>query len=51
VVEWPAEGVPLTSVEIDGAALTAAAAGAEVLWPDDDGPGGSSGGSIITAIG
>jgi hypothetical protein len=50
VVEWPAEGVPLTNVEIDGAALTAAAGDADVLWPDDDGPSGSSGSSIIGSM-
>jgi hypothetical protein len=42
VVEWPAERVPLTAIELDGAALAAAAADVERLWPDDDGPTGSS---------
>ena len=36
VVEWPAEGVPLTTVEPDGAVVAAAARDVELLWPDDD---------------
>jgi hypothetical protein len=44
VVEWPAQGVTLTDVELDGALLVAAAADADVLWPADDPPGGSGGG-------
>lgn len=35
VVEWPAANVPLTDIELDGAALMAAAAGVDVLWPDE----------------
>jgi hypothetical protein len=42
VVEWPVAGVPLTDVELDGAAFTAAAADVDVLWPDDGPSGGSS---------
>lgn len=40
VVEWPAMGVPLTDVELDGAALVAVAAEVDVLWPGD-GPSSS----------
>jgi hypothetical protein len=47
VVEWPAMGISLTAVELDGAVLAAAAADVDVLWPDDDGP---SGGSTSTTI-
>jgi hypothetical protein len=42
LVEWPALGIPLTDVELDGATLVAAAADVDVLWPDDDGPSGNS---------
>jgi hypothetical protein len=38
VIEWPVAGIPLTAVELDGAALAAAAADVEVLWRDDGGP-------------
>jgi hypothetical protein len=34
-VEWPVVGVPLTSVQLDGAAISAAAARAVPFWPDD----------------
>jgi hypothetical protein len=40
VVEWPAMGVPLTNVVLDGAALVAVAAEVDVLWPGD-GPSSS----------
>ena len=42
VVEWPALGVPLTDVELDGAVLGEAAADVDVLWPDGEPSGGSS---------
>ena len=42
VVEWPAFGVPLTDIELDGAAFAEAAAGVDVLWPGDGPTGGSS---------
>lgn len=32
VCEWPAEGIPLTRVEVDAVEITAAAARAPVLW-------------------
>jgi hypothetical protein len=51
VVEWPAAGVPLTSIEIDGAPLAAAARSADVLWPDDDGPSGPSATSYVGSRG
>ena len=34
VVEWPAEGIELTRVEIDSEPIREAAARAEMLWPD-----------------
>ncbi len=37
VAEWPVGGVPETSVVVDGGAIRAAAAGAEILWPDAPG--------------
>jgi hypothetical protein len=43
-------GISLTDVELDGAALAAAAAGVDVLWPDDDGPSGSSTRSTISEL-
>jgi hypothetical protein len=43
VLEWPAESVPQTDIELDGAVLAAAAADVEVLWPADDPPSDSSG--------
>jgi hypothetical protein len=49
VVEWPAAGVPLTDVELDGAVLAAAAAEVDVLWPDGDPPFGS-GDSVTSYI-
>ena len=33
VCEWPAEGIPLTRVEVDDAGLIAAAKQAQMLWP------------------
>ncbi|REF00714.1 hypothetical protein [Thermomonospora umbrina] len=33
LVEWPIAGVPLTAVELDGAALAAAASKARPYWP------------------
>jgi hypothetical protein len=42
VVEWPIAGVPLTDVELDGAAFAAAAADVDVLWPGDE-PSSSGG--------
>lgn len=50
VVAWPERGVPETEVEVDGAAILAAAARVETLWPEDAAP--PSGGwtsSVITA--
>jgi hypothetical protein len=47
VVEWPAMGVPLTDVELDGAALTAAAADVDVLWPGDEPSSDSTWNSIV----
>ena len=46
-VEWPAEGVELTTCQIDAAPLLEAAARSEELWEDDGeiGPG-SVGGSF-----
>jgi hypothetical protein len=35
VVDWPAAGIRQTEVELDGAAIVAAAEAAEPLWPDD----------------
>jgi hypothetical protein len=46
VVEWPIAGIPLTDVELDGAALAAAAADVDVLWPGDGPSGGSTWSSI-----
>jgi len=43
VVEWPSEGIPLSRAEIDGTIVRAAAADAQLLWPDDDGPSGAGG--------
>ncbi len=34
VVEWPAEAVTETRVDVDGAAIRQAGARAEILWPD-----------------
>jgi hypothetical protein len=42
VIEWPAEGVPLTDVELDGSVLAGAAAEVDVLWPGDEPSGGST---------
>jgi hypothetical protein len=42
VIEWPAEGVPLTDIELDGAVLAAAAAEVDVLWPGSEPSGGSA---------
>lgn len=44
VVEWPSEGIPLTRVELDAAALLEAAAESEQLWP---GGGPSPGGGTV----
>jgi hypothetical protein len=42
--EWPSEGVELTRIEVDAADAIEAAAGAEVLWPEEgDGPVASAG--------
>jgi hypothetical protein len=42
VVEWPVAEVPQTEVELDGAAIVAAAADVDVLWPSDGPERGSS---------
>jgi hypothetical protein len=42
VIEWPVVGISLTDVEIDGGVIAAAAAGVDVLWPDDGSSSGSS---------
>lgn len=39
VVEWPLLGLPETRVESEGGAIAAAAASAEVLWPDESSSG------------
>ena len=39
VVEWPAEGIELTRVEVDSAAVREAAARAVTLWPGSEPPG------------
>lgn len=36
VVEWPAVGISLTRVSLDGAAIHDAAARAQPIWPDPD---------------
>jgi hypothetical protein len=42
VCEWPSEGIPLTSTEIDAGSIVDAAPHASVLWPDEGhGPGGT----------
>jgi hypothetical protein len=43
VCEWPAEGIPLTRAEIDGASIRAAADQAELLW--DEQPADATGSS------
>jgi hypothetical protein len=43
VCEWPGYGIGLTEIEIDTAPIRDAAARAETLWPDDDGPSGAGG--------
>ena len=43
VCEWPGYRIAQTEVEIDTAPIHDAAARAETLWPDDDGPSGSGG--------
>jgi hypothetical protein len=35
VCEWPAYGVALSKIEIDGGQILEAAARAEILWPED----------------
>ena len=41
VCRWEEEGIDETRVEVDAAPILRAAAGGELLWPDDDdGPGG-----------
>jgi hypothetical protein len=50
VCEWPAYGIAQTEVEIDTAVIRDAAARAETLWPDDDGPSGSSGSITVRQI-
>ena len=40
VVEWPAAGVPLTRHEIDAGLILEAAARSQVIFPDEDTPGG-----------
>ncbi len=40
VVEWPAQGIPLTRHEVDTAPMLDAAARAEPLWPDGSPSGG-----------
>lgn len=49
VCEWPRYGIEQTEVEIDTAPLHDAAARAETLWPDDDGPSGSGGHIVVTS--
>jgi hypothetical protein len=51
VCQWPAEHVDLTTVEIDAVPIREAATRAETLWPDDDGPSGSGGSSVILSGG
>jgi hypothetical protein len=40
VVEWPSEGIPLTSVDVDAGEIREAAARAEELWPNGPSPDG-----------
>ena len=47
VCEWPSEGVELTRHEIDTAPIREAAATVETLWPDDEGPSGFGGGTVL----
>jgi hypothetical protein len=51
VCEWPSYGIAQTEVEIDTAAIHDAAARAETLWPDDDGPSGSGGTISVERVG
>ena len=46
VCEWPSKGVELTSFEIEASTIRDAAARAETLWPDDNGPTGAGGGTF-----
>jgi hypothetical protein len=32
---WPGRGIPTSRIEVDGAAIRAAADAAVTLWPDD----------------
>jgi hypothetical protein len=48
VCEWPSEHVELTRAEIDAAPIREAAARAETLWTDDDGPSGAGGGMVFS---
>jgi hypothetical protein len=50
VCEWPGYGIELTEVEIDTAPIHDAAARAETLWPDEDGPSGSGGAIFVREI-
>jgi hypothetical protein len=49
VVEWPSEEIELTRVEIDASVVRAAAAQAETLWPENDGPR-SAGGAVFSQL-
>jgi hypothetical protein len=43
VCEWPAHGIAESRLTLDGDQLRAAAARARPVWPDEGGPGGSTG--------
>lgn len=46
VCEWPAEGISLTRAEIDAGLVLEAAARAEILWDEPEGPAAGEGGWV-----